>query len=48
MNGFVWDASAILAFLRREPGVEGLEAALDETPEHVLSSVNLTEALEAV
>ncbi|MBU0500018.1 MAG: type II toxin-antitoxin system VapC family toxin [Gammaproteobacteria bacterium] len=43
MSGFVWDASAILAFLRREPGVDRLEAVLDETPEHRLSAVNLAE-----
>ncbi len=43
MSGFVWDASAILAFLRREPGVEKLEAVLDGTSEHVLSTVNLAE-----
>jgi PIN domain nuclease of toxin-antitoxin system len=43
MSGFVWDASAVLAFLRRESGVEKLEAVLDATPEHVLSAVNLAE-----
>lgn len=43
MSGFVWDASAVLAFLRREPGVERLEAVLDATPEHLLSAVNLAE-----
>lgn len=43
MSGFVWDASAVLVFLRREPGVERLEAALDRTSEHLLSAVNLAE-----
>lgn len=43
MSRFVWDASAVLAFLRREPGVEKLEAVLDAMPEHVLSTVNLAE-----
>jgi PIN domain nuclease of toxin-antitoxin system len=43
MNCYVWDASAVLAFLRAEPGSERLEALLAASKEHVLGAVNFAE-----
>ena len=40
MSGVVWDASALLLLLQREPGWQGLAARL---PESAMSSVNLSE-----
>lgn len=43
MKRYVWDASAVLVFLRGEPGVEILENRLEESGEHYLCAVNLSE-----
>jgi len=43
MTGTVWDASAVLAYLRREPGVEALEARLKAEDYPWISAVNLAE-----
>ena len=43
MSTHVWDASAVLAFIRREPGFAKLEAALESPSDHLLSTVNLAE-----
>jgi PIN domain nuclease of toxin-antitoxin system len=42
MAGVVLDASALLAFLFREPGMDRVRAAL---PDSVMSSVNLAEVI---
>ncbi len=44
MSKFLLDASAVLAYLNREPGAERVERALFEHP-CLISSVNLTEVL---
>jgi PIN domain nuclease of toxin-antitoxin system len=43
MTRYVWDASAVLAFLRAEPGAERLEAVLADSRDHFLGAVNLAE-----
>src|SRR5690242_4160280 len=42
MAGIVLDASALIAFLFREPGMDRVRAAL---PDSVMSSVNLAEVI---
>ncbi|PTD98200.1 type II toxin-antitoxin system VapC family toxin [Pseudothauera lacus] len=43
MTRYVWDASAVLVYLRGEPGVDVLETRLAESSEHYLCAVNLSE-----
>ncbi|MFN3988543.1 MAG: type II toxin-antitoxin system VapC family toxin [Rhodocyclaceae bacterium] len=43
MTRYVWDASAVLVYLRGEPGVDALETRLAESGEHYLCAVNLSE-----
>lgn len=43
MKEYVWDASAILVWLKQEPGVERLENLLASADGHLVSAVNLAE-----
>ena len=44
MNRIVWDTSALLAVLHREPGAEVLTGRLDLLDKAIMSAVNVTEA----